>query len=164
MLAANVMQTMQWKTRAHIPPLNRLCPTLASAKANDFCSGRRVGCDHSPKQATRLPLQGAQDRQQLLHHQDEQQLPAAHLRPFDHERTPLAQLRVRLEQKLIFFVKFQVQNVARFGLAPCIDMQRKVLTGSSPIFLTGLECLARLPDDLELIVAEKFFQRLLDSY
>ena len=83
--------------------------------------------------------------------------PAADLRPIDHERTPLAQLRVRLKQKLIFFVKFQVQNVARFGLAPCIDMQRKVLAGSSPIFLTGLECLARLADDLELIVAEKVF-------
>src|ERR1041385_4384747 len=94
-----------------------------------------------------------------LHDQHEQQLPAANLRPFDYKRAALVQLCVHLQQKLLFLEKLQVQNIARFGLSPGIDMQREIFAGSQPIFLAGSERFAGLADDLELIVAEKFFQR-----
>ena len=46
-------------------------------------------------------------RAYLLNDQHEQQLPAAYLRTFDHERAALVQLCVRLEQKLPFLEKPQ---------------------------------------------------------
>ena len=90
-------------------------------------------------------------------------MPAADLRTFDHERAALVQLCVHLEQKLLFLEKLQVQNVARFGLSPRIDMQCEIFTGSKPVFLTGFKGFARLADDLKLIVAEKLFQRFFDA-
>src|SRR6266513_4817601 len=41
-------------------------------------------------------------------------------------------------------------------------MQSKKFTGCEPIFLAGIEHLARLADDLKLVVTKKFLQGTLD--
>src|SRR4029453_13185580 len=99
----------------------------------------------------------------LLDNQHQQQLPAAYLWTFDHQRTSPAQFGVRFKQELFFLVKFQIQNVTSYALASGIDMQPEEFAGGEPIFLAGFERFSRLADHLELFVAEKVFQRLLDS-
>ena len=92
----------------------------------------------------------------LLHNQNQKQLSAADLRAFDDQGAAFAQLGVGLEQELFLLVKFQVQNVARFGFASRINMQPEKFAGCEPVFLSSLECFLRLADYLELVVAEKF--------
>src|SRR4030095_8587399 len=98
----------------------------------------------------------------LLDNQHQQQLSTAYLWTFDHQWTPSAQFGVGFKQELFFLVKFQIQNVTSYALASGIDMQPEEFAGGEPIFLAGFERLSRLADHLELIVAEKVFQRLLD--
>ena len=88
-----------------------------------------------------LPLERALPSY-LLNNQYQQQLSAAHLRSFDHERTALAQFGVCFEQKFFLLIKFQIQNVTGFTFASRIDMQPEKFAGCQPVFLTGLECLA----------------------
>src|SRR5438094_2447807 len=87
-----------------------------------------------------------------LHNEHQQQLSTPNLRPFDHERTPLAQLGVCFEQKLFLLVQFQVQNITSFAFASCIDTQPEKFAGCEPVFLAGFECLARLADNLKLVI------------
>ena len=98
----------------------------------------------------------------VIHQQDEQQLSVADLWSFDDKGATHTQFRVGLEQKLQFFVELQLNRVASVGLALSVDVESEVLAGGEPIFLAGLECLARLTNNLELVVAEKTLQRLLD--
>src|SRR5206468_12444885 len=81
-----------------------------------------------------------------LHNEHQQQLSTPNLRPFDHERTPRAQLGVCFEQKLFLLVQFQLQNITSFAFPSCIDTQPETFAGCEPLFLAGLESLARLPD------------------
>src|SRR5438034_4735872 len=99
----------------------------------------------------------------LLHNQNQKQLSAADLRAFDDQGAAFAQLGVGLKQELFLLVKFQVQNVARLGFASRINMQPEKFAGCEPVFLASLECLLRLANHLELVVAEKFFKRPFDA-
>src|SRR5439155_25182030 len=94
-----------------------------------------------------------------LHNEHQQQLSTPNSRAFDHERTPLAQLGVCFEQKLFLFVHFQVENITIFAFASCIDTQPEKFAGCEPVFLAGFECLARLADNLKLVITEKVLQK-----
>src|SRR5436309_9545419 len=93
----------------------------------------------------------------VLYDQYEQQLSAANLRPLDDERAAFAEVRVRLEQDIAFLVKLEIQLVTEIIFAASIDMQPEIFAVREPIFLTGLERLVRLANDLELIVTKKIF-------
>ena len=79
------------------PPLNRTPSNLHLEMVEGWTSGRSVRLSACPAVAP-----------YLLNDQHEQQLPAAYLRTFDHERAALVQLCVHLEQKLPFLEKLQV--------------------------------------------------------
>src|ERR1700731_1468887 len=91
----------------------------------------------------------------VIYQEDQEQLAAANLGPFDNERTALAQLGVRFKKQLLFLPELQVQFITCFVRAPRVDMEREIFARGQPIFLPAIERLARLADDFELIVAEK---------
>src|SRR5712691_4457522 len=99
----------------------------------------------------------------ILYDQNKEQLPTPDLRALNYKRAALAQFCVGLEQNLFFFVELQVDRVARVAFALSVDVQREIFARGQPIFLTRLQCFAGLADDLELIVSEKFLQRLFHA-
>src|ERR1700738_5145201 len=73
-----------------------------------------------------------------IHNQDQQQLAAADLRAFNHDRTLLAQLGFRFEKQLLVLKQLQVQLVSAGGYALGVDVQREIFARSQPVFVAGL--------------------------
>ena len=97
--------------------------------------------------------------ERLLNNEHQQQLSPTHLRAFDQQRTALVQFRFGLEQKFLFLVKLQIQNVATWGFTARVYVQAEKFARRKPIFLTGLKGFLRLSNDLKFVVAEKLFQQ-----
>src|ERR1700730_440078 len=113
-----------------------------------------------PSRGNRISWLGVMSPLDLLvifYHQHQQQLAAADLRTLNHQWAAFAQVRVGLKQDIIFFIELEVQGVTGVVLAASVGLQSKILAVGQPVFLTRLERLVRLANQLELIVAKKFF-------
>src|ERR1700730_4367258 len=109
---------------------------------------------------TQLPLTAAAP--DLLYDEHKEQLSAADLRTFDHERAALAQLGFGLEKKLLFLEELQIQDVTSGRFAARIYTKRKILARSKPVLLAGLQSFGRLAKDIKVVVPEKFSESLLE--